>query len=51
MFGRKIEIENISINTRQGFYAPLTFTGYLFVNNISTSVFSDRYFYLIAVLF
>jgi hypothetical protein len=44
MFGQKVEIENISINVRQGFYSPLTLTSYLFVNNISTSVFSDRYF-------
>ncbi|CAF1584213.1 unnamed protein product [Didymodactylos carnosus] len=43
MYGKKVEIKNISINIRQGFYSPLTVTGYLFVNNISTSVFSDNY--------
>ncbi|CAF1540671.1 unnamed protein product, partial [Adineta steineri] len=43
MYNRKIKIENISINTRIGFYSPLTLTGYLLVNNISTSVFSDSY--------
>ncbi len=44
MFGQKVEIENISLTARQGFYSPLTLSGYLFVNNISTSIFSDRYF-------
>ncbi|CAF1562050.1 unnamed protein product [Adineta ricciae] len=39
----KIPIENISLNTKIGFYSPLTLTGYLTVNNISTSVFSDSY--------
>ncbi|CAF1277279.1 unnamed protein product, partial [Adineta steineri] len=43
MYNRKVKIENISINTRIGFYSPLTLTGYLLVNNISTSVFSDSY--------
>ncbi|CAF1130485.1 unnamed protein product [Adineta steineri] len=43
MYNKKSAIENISINTRIGFYAPLTLTGYLAVNNISTSVFSDSY--------
>jgi len=47
MFGRNVEIENISIDFLQGYYSPLTNTGYLFVNNISASVFPDRYlFYL-----
>jgi hypothetical protein len=41
MYGRTIKIENITINQRIGFYSPLTLSGYLFVNNISTSVFSD----------
>ena len=44
MFGRHVEMKNISISTRHGFYSPLTLSGYLFVNNILTSVFSDRYF-------
>jgi len=43
MFNRKVEIENISMNSRIGYFAPLTLSGYLFVNNISTSVFSDSY--------
>lgn len=43
-FDQKLEIETISTNSRQGFYSPLTLSSYLFVNNISTSVFSDRYF-------
>ncbi|CAF1278588.1 unnamed protein product [Adineta steineri] len=43
MHNRKVKIENISINTRIGFYSPLTLTDYLLVNNISTSVFSDSY--------
>ncbi len=51
MFARKVEIETISINIRIGYYSPLTLTGYLFVNNISTSIFSDRYlFYFIIFL-
>ncbi len=45
MFGQKVEIENISINSRQGFYSPLTLSGSLLVNNISASVFSDRYLF------
>jgi hypothetical protein len=45
MFGANVEIENISLTARQGFYSPLTLSGYLFVNNISTSVFSDRYLF------
>ncbi|CAF1185811.1 unnamed protein product [Adineta steineri] len=43
MFGKTVEISNISITISQGFYAPLTLTGYLMVNNISTSVFSANY--------
>jgi len=46
MFDRKVPIENILISSRQGFYSPLTLTSSLFVNNISTSVFSDRYLYI-----
>ncbi|CAF1368176.1 unnamed protein product [Adineta steineri] len=43
MFGKTVEISNISITVSQGFYAPLTLTGYLMVNNVSTSVFSSSY--------
>jgi hypothetical protein len=43
MFGQKVEMKNISTNSRQGYYAPLTLSGYLLVNNISTSIFSNRY--------
>src|SRR5262245_46628784 len=39
MFGRKVEIESISMNFRTGYYSPLTLSSYLYVNNISTSVF------------
>jgi hypothetical protein len=42
MFGKYIQIKNISINIRQGFYSPLSLTSNLFVNNISTSIFSDK---------
>ncbi len=46
MLSGKIEIENISINSHQGFYSPLlTLTGYLFVNNISILDFSVRYLF------
>ena len=43
MHGRKVEIESITINARDGYFSPLTLSSYLYVNNISTSVFSDRY--------
>jgi hypothetical protein len=43
MYRKKMRIKTISINIHQGFYAPLTLSGSLLVNNISTSVFSDRY--------
>ena len=42
LLGRTIKIENIKINQRLGFSSPLTMSSYLFVNNISTSVFTDR---------
>jgi hypothetical protein len=50
MYGRTIEIESISLNSLVGYYAPLTLTSYLFVNNISTSVFTDRYYFMISFL-
>ena len=43
MHGRRVEIESITMNARDGYYSPLTLSSYLYVNNISTSVFSDRY--------
>ncbi|CAF1119041.1 unnamed protein product [Adineta steineri] len=43
MLNRKIKIANITLNNRIGYYSPLTLTGYLLVNNISISVFSDSY--------
>lgn len=43
MFNKKVKIENITQNIRYGYYAPLTLTSYLLVNNISTSVFTDSY--------
>jgi hypothetical protein len=42
LLGRTIKIENIRINQRIGFNSPLTLSSYLFVNNISTFVFTDR---------
>lgn len=42
MHDEMVSIANISISFRHGFYSPLTLSGYLAVNNISTSVFSDR---------
>jgi len=43
MFNKKVKIESITKNIRNGYYAPLTLTSYLLVNNISTSVFTDSY--------
>lgn len=43
MHGRKLELESITMNLRNGYYSPLTLSSYLYVNNISASVFSDRY--------
>ena len=42
MSHRQVPVKEISISFRRGFYSPLTLSGYLMVNNISTSVFSDR---------
>ena len=42
MFNRTVTLAKIDYAPRLGFYAPLTLTGYLLVNNISTSVFVDR---------
>jgi hypothetical protein len=40
--GRPIKLKKIVYSQRIGFYAPLTLTSYLLVNNISTSVHVDR---------
>lgn len=45
MHGQKVEIESITMNLRDGYYSPLTLSSYLYVNNISASVFADRYVY------
>lgn len=42
MHNRHAEIDKITKESRVGFYSPLTMSSYLFVNNISTSVFSVR---------
>lgn len=42
MFNETVEIKNISKTIKQGYYSPLTLTGYLLVNNISTSIYSDK---------
>ena len=44
MSGRTAPIAKISTDARQGFFSPLTLTSYLMVNQISTSVFSNKYF-------
>jgi hypothetical protein len=42
MLNRTVEIKTITFNQRIGYYAPLTLTGYLLVNNISASCFLDK---------
>ena len=42
MPGRTIGLRNITRARFTGFYSPLTFTGYLLVNNLSTSVYVNR---------
>jgi hypothetical protein len=39
MLGKIVEIQNITQSYRIGFYAPLTLTGKLLVNNLSSSVY------------
>ena len=41
MNNKTVAIRTISTQTAVGFYAPLTLSGYLTVNGISTAVFSD----------
>ncbi|CAF1096044.1 unnamed protein product [Adineta ricciae] len=43
MNNKTVPIRTISTQTGVGFYAPLTLSGYLTVNGISTAVFSDWY--------
>ena len=43
MHGQKVEIESITLNSRVGYYSPLTLSSYLYINNISASAFADRY--------
>ena len=42
LFNRTCSIKKIVIENRRGFFSPLTLSGYLMVNNISASIFSDR---------
>ncbi len=41
MVGRTIGLEKIVYSERIGFYLPFTFSGYLLVNNLSTSVYAE----------
>ncbi len=41
MVGRTIGLEKIVYSKRIGFYSPLTISGYLLVNNLSTSTYVD----------
>ncbi len=41
MLGRRIKLKKIIRAVRIGFYSPITLSGYLLVNNLSTSVYSD----------
>lgn len=37
-----IALANITVEEHRGFYSPLTFSSHLLVNDLHTSVFSDR---------
>lgn len=39
MLGRSIALKKIVRSIRIGFYSPITLSGYLLVNNLSTSVY------------
>ncbi|CAF3662595.1 unnamed protein product [Adineta steineri] len=41
IFNRRIALEKIIYSRHIGFYSPITLSGYLTVNNISTSVYTD----------
>lgn len=42
MIDHTVRVKQIIYSQRKGFHAPLTFSSYLLVNNISTSVHVDR---------
>lgn len=42
IFNAKVPLRKIEIVEQVGFYAPMTLSGYLTVNNVSTSIFSVR---------
>lgn len=42
MYERRVSVKEISMSFHSDFYSPLTLSGYLLVNNISTSIYSDR---------
>ena len=42
MFNQTIPIKTITYKPLIGYYSPITLSGYLFVNNISASCYSDR---------
>ena len=42
MYEKAVAVKKILISFRPGFYSPLTLSGHLMVNNVSTSIFSDR---------
>ena len=44
VYNRTVKITNISRNFHVGYYAPLTYTGYLLVGNISASAYVYRFF-------
>lgn len=41
MINRSIDLKEILYSKHIGYYSPITLTGYLLVNNISTSVYSE----------
>lgn len=43
MHNRKVKIKTIYQTIRYGYFSPLTLSSHLLVNNISTSVFADRF--------
>jgi hypothetical protein len=42
MLDRTIDLEKIVHSVRIGYYSPITLSGYLLVNNLSTSVYVNR---------
>jgi hypothetical protein len=41
MLDRTIDLKKIEYSERVGYYGPITLSGYLLVNNLSTSVYVD----------